>query len=190
MIPALVEGYLDERVLKVLWSQSGRDPDDLIVRNAAGNPFWRLAQKYNQAGRNSLVLGLADLEQEVCVAVALRQLVPARSEGFKLRLAVRMVESWLMADRDALAAYLGVGVGALPRDPDTEPHPKRRIVDIARGSRKRAIRECLVPQGTGAVVGAEYTPVMAEFVERHWDVSRARRVSPSLDRACIRWGEI
>lgn len=189
MIPALVEGFLDERVLKVLWRQLGRNPDDLLVRNAAGSPFWGLAQRYNQAGGHRLVLGLADLEQEPCASDVLRRRVPGRSAGFKLRLAVRMVESWLIADRDALALYLGVGVRVLPRDPDNEPHPKRRIVDIARRSRKRSIRDRLVPESTGALVGAEYTPAMAEFVDRYWDSSRARRVSPSLDRACLRWAE-
>ena len=35
--------------------------------------------------------------------------------GFFLRVAVMEVESWIMADRDALAAFLSIPVGRIPR---------------------------------------------------------------------------
>lgn len=101
-----------------------------------------------------------------------------------------MMESWLLADRDSVAAFLGVRIAAIPREPDRETHPKQTLVNLARTSRKRSIRQALVPDGSGALVGPEYTPVIGGFIDDRWDASRARANSPSLDRACVRWMEV
>ena len=189
MVPAVVEGHLDGRLLKALWRQLGLDEQPLLIRDAGGSGFWRLASKYNEAGRHLRVVGLADLEQAPCASALLQHLKPSRSAGFKLRLAVRMMESWLLADRDSVAAFLGVRIAAIPREPDRETHPKRTLVNLARTSRKRSIREALVPNGSGALVGPEYTPVVGAFIDGRWDAARARANSPSLERACVRWSE-
>lgn len=189
MIPALVEGHLEERLLAVLWRQLGKEDAQLSVRNAGGSPFWQHAKRFNDAGRHQVVLGLADLEQVACASVALQKLGKPLSTGFKLRLAVRMIESWVMADRHVFAIHLGVPVARVPPQPDLVAHPKRTVVDLARLSRKRAVREALVPTGEG-VVGAEYMPFMAGFVESRWSMDRARLNSPSLERACLRWSAL
>lgn len=189
MVPALVEGHLDGRLLRALWRQLGLDAQSLRLRDAGGSRFWQLALKYNEAGRHQRVVGLADLEQAPCPSMLLQRLQPARSAGFRLRIAVRMLESWLMADREALAAWLGVAARSVPHDPDREPHPKRALVELARSSRKRSIREALVPQGSGAIVGPEYTTLVGEFIDGQWRAARARPRSPSLERACVRWSE-
>ena len=50
--------------------------------------------------------------------------------------------------------------------PESLPHPKRALVDLARRSSVRAIREDLVPEpGSAAIVGRGYTPRMTEFIE-------------------------
>lgn len=188
MIPALVEGYLEERLLAVLWRQLGRS-EALTFRNAGGSPFWGHARRFNEAGEHQLVLGLADLEQASCASAALEALGKPRSNGFKLRLAVRMIESWVMADRESFAAYLGVRVAQVPREPDLLEHPKRAVVDLARRSRRRSVRDAVVPSGSGPV-GAEYMPFMTTFVGSRWEVGRARLNSPSLERACRRWLDI
>ena len=189
MVPAIVEGHLDGRLLHAVWRQLGLDDHPLVMRDAGGSGFWRLASKYNEAGRFQRVVGLADLEQAACAPALLARLKPSRSVGFKLRLAVRMLESWLLADREAIAAFLGVRVAAVPREPDREVHPKRTLVNLARTSRKRSIRDSLVPNGSGALVGPEYTPVIGAFIDERWTASRARLNSPSLERACRRWTE-
>ena len=187
MIPALVEGHLDERVLRVLWRQIGRGDEELVIRDArGGSPFWTAAARYNEAGLRQPTIGLADLEAETCATSALQRLGRPRSAGFALRLAVRMVESWLIADRHAFAGYLGVAASHIPAYPDQLDHPKRTVIELARTSRKRAVRDGLVPAGS-ASVGPEYVPLMARFVDEAWQVERARTRSASLDRACARW---
>lgn len=189
MIPALVEGHLEDRALRVIWRELGRT-EELIVRNASGgHQFWIHARRYNEAGRRQVVLGLADLEQVECVPGALAVLGPVRSEGFKLRLAVRMLESWLMADRDAFARELGVPIRSVPGNPDLLTHPKKTVIDLARHSRRTAVKAGLVPTGSG-IVGSEYVPFMASFIGRSWSPARARVNSPSLERACLRWSQV
>ena len=189
MLPALVEGHLEARLLAVLWRQLGKHETRLVVRNAGGSPFWKHAKRYNEAGKFQTVIGLGDLEQSACAEVALAQLENPLSVGFKLRLAVRMIESWLMADRESFAEHLGLRVSQVPAQPDLIAHPKLKVVELARQSRKRSVRQALVPAGAGAV-GAEYMPFMAGFVDSHWQQLRARVRSPSLERACTRWAAI
>lgn len=191
MIHALVEGHLDGRLLKVLWSQIGRGEDPLRLRDAGGGVnFWALANRYNQASRHQDMIGLGDLEQAPCARALLATLKGGRSNGFKLRLAVRMLESWVIADRKAFASFMGVPLARIPASPDDEAHPKRLITALARLSTKRRVREALVPDHPGDLVGPEYTTSMAAFIESTWQVSRARHCSPSLDRACVRWCEV
>lgn len=191
LVHALVEGHLDSVFLPTLFSQIGRSDLVLNIRNAAGgSKFWRHAGKYNDAGRHQRTIGLADLEQWECAPKLISHELPIRSQGFHLRIAVRMLESWLIADRRSIAAFLRVHVSAVPVAPDTEPHPKRKLIEIAGRSARRAIREAMVPGMTGATVGPDYVATMSEFVNEHWQASSARLNSPSLERACTRWAAI
>ena len=77
--------------------------------------------------------------------------------GARYRVAVRAIEAWLLADAERLAKYLGIPRTLVPRFPDQGDHPKRTLVNLARRSRKRAIREGMTPrQGSGVQVGPEY----------------------------------
>lgn len=191
MIHALVEGHLDGRLLRILLRQLGLGERELVLRDAGGHSnFWKAAERYNEAGRHRTVVGLADLEQAHCASQQLATLKHGLANGFKLRLAVRMIESWMVADRTAFASFIGVPLSRIPVEPDLEPHPKRMVAALAKQSSRRTIREGIAPQHNGALVGPEFTTLMAHFVECKWDSSRARQHSPSLDRACLRWAEI
>lgn len=188
---ALVEGYLDGRLLITLMRQLRITDSNLVIRDAGGHHnFWKIAEQYNAAGRHRVLIGLADLEQISCASQQLNSLTGGLSSGFRLRLAVRMIESWIVADRTAFASFLGVPVSRIPAEPDLEVHPKRLIGELAKHSSRRAIREGLAPQHSSALVGPEFTASMARFIDTNWDSGRARKHSPSLNRACARWGEL
>lgn len=190
-VPALVEGYVESVFLPVLLEQIGRGDIQPTIRNAGGgSKFWPLAKRYNEAARHSVVIGLADLEQAACAPTLLASELPRKSENFHLRLAVRMLEAWLIADRARLAAFLRVPLGAIPQHPDALQHPKRELVNIARRSVKRSIRDALVPDDSGGVVGPDYTATISEFITTGWHCATAREASPSLERACMRWADI
>jgi hypothetical protein len=102
------------------------------------------------------------------------------------RIAVRSVEAWLMADAEALAAFLRITKGQVPADPENVPDPKAEMIRLGYNSRSRIVREDMVPRlGSGARQGPGYAARLAEFAERHWRPRVAATVSDSLDR-CLR----
>lgn len=108
--------------------------------------------------------------------------------GFFLRVAVMEIESWIMADRGALAAFLSIPVSRIPGAPDDVPQPKEFLVSLARGSKKKSLREQLVPpkRAVTARVGPEYNSSLGQFVRDDWSLERAAEVSPSLKRTLNR----
>jgi hypothetical protein len=190
-IPAVVEGYLESVFLPVVLRQIGRPDIEPNIRDAGGiTKFWPIAQRYNNAAVHMDMIGLADLEQHDCAPQVIANRIPTKRPRFHLRLAVRMLESWLIADREMIAAYLQVPVAAVPQGPDGLIHAKMDLVNVARHSRSRAVRDAMLPGDSGGVVGPDYVAKMVIFIGQHWRAAAARAASPSLDRACVRWHAI
>ena len=106
---------------------------------------------------------------------------------FFFRVAVMEVEAWVMADRIGFAAFLSVPVHRIPSPTDKILDPKEFLLSLARRSKKRAVREALVPaQGATLSVGNEYNTLLSEFVREHWNLERAASASPSLKRTLDR----
>lgn len=141
---------------------------------------------YNAAARHSRWLVLRDLNSDGACAPELRErLVPELSDGMRFRIAVREAESWLLADRRQMGQFLAIAVSRIPSEPDTLGDPKQTLVNLARHSRRRAIREDMVPAaGTSAHVGPGYTARIIEFANDIWDPIEAAAHSPSLS-SCI-----
>lgn len=183
----VAEGLLDAAVAKKLLQHlrvPGPEPQDL----GGGTKFWAKVPNYNQAARSGrVILGIVDLENADCAPGLIVQRLPKGLEPtFVLRVAHRMIESWLLADRDAIAQFLRVSRDRIPSAPESLAHPKRELGNLALRSSKREIRETVAPEkGLSGPVGKEYTPMMKRFVEDHWDPSRARQNSPSLDQAML-----
>lgn len=76
----------------------------------------------------------------------------------------------------------------VPPNPDAEPDPKTTLIDLARRSRRRAIREDIVPrEGSGSRVGPGYAGRLIEFVMtagHPWRPNVAAQHSDSL-RRCV-----
>lgn len=106
------------------------------------------------------------------------------NEGFIFRIAVMEIESWIMADRQAFASFIGIDTNDISDNPDSIENPKEFMLDLVRKHGKRDLKNALLPSpGSTARVGPEYNPVMSRFVARQWDVRRAGSESPSLQRA-------
>jgi hypothetical protein len=129
---------------------------------------------------------LLDSDKENCAKRMLDGLVPpmSRHEGFLLRIAVREVESWLLADHQGFGAFLGISSEIIERQPETLHDAKEYLINIARRSRKRDILEGIVPQfGTSAKQGPRYNQVLQPFVRNIWNIPAAAKRSESLRRA-------
>lgn len=137
------------------------------------------------AARHSPWLILADLDQDYeCAPALVTDWIPKASAGLCLRIAVREVESWLLADAPALAKFLAIRTSRVPLSPDSLPSPKQTLVDLARLCRRGDIRQDIVPRlNSGNKIGPAYNSRLIEFVTEDWRPGVAEVSSPSL-RSC------
>jgi hypothetical protein len=188
-ITIAVEGDLDERIAVRLVEEAGGVVH--LVHGKLGKP-WLQKQigGYRHAARHARWFVLVDLDRDSC-APALRDEwgVDGGVKGLCFRVAVRSVESWLLADRERLARFLGVARTRIPLDPDGLSDAKQTLINAARRSTRGTIRDAIVP-GPNARVGRLYTSTLGRFVDEHWDPVRAAESSPSLARCRTRLAEL
>jgi len=188
MVPVniLVEGRTDEPVAKRLLIHVGLQVGNVYGRSGKADLLRRLPN-YNKAARFSPWFVVVDLDGDTrCASQFVAQWLPDPAKGMQLRVAIQAIESWLMADRESLARFLAVSSSRLQHHTEFDLNLKEAIVNIARTSRSKSIREDIVPrQGSGARVGPLYVARLTEFAERHWRPDIAADNSESL-RRCIR----
>jgi hypothetical protein len=189
VISAAVEGTVDEAIVRRIVGHVGGVPGPIYGRNGKAHLRQRL-QGYNNAARLSPWLVLIDLNHDETCPPLLRQLwLPHPSLLMCFRIAVREIESWLLADRQRLAEFLRVATSRIPSDPESVDDPKRSIVNIAFSSPRREIREDMVPRsGSGRTTGPAYDSRLIEFVQTQWRPTIAAKLSQSLRRCldCLR----
>ncbi|HTP52124.1 MAG TPA: hypothetical protein VMK42_15625 [Anaeromyxobacteraceae bacterium] len=179
-----VEGLADVGVARALLKASGLAPvDQPYVMNGKGNLNKRIPAFCNAAAHAPWLV-LRDLDRDaLCAGELVADLAPSRPPLLCLRIAVHSAESWLLADRARIAAFLHVSPALVPVQPDLEVHAKQVLVGLARKSRRREIWEDMAPRpGSTARVGPNYTARVNEFAEEVWDPRAASQASPSLAR--------
>lgn len=189
VVDILVEGLLDETVARRLIEHCGHTPGHSFGKK--GVNYLRLkAQGFGvKALYGNPILMLVDFKDTglECPPAVVTAWLPQPSTNLLLRVVVPMIESWLLADREGLAAFLGVSPALLPTMPETLINPKQALVNLARKSRRKSVRAALAPaKGASALVGPEYVVALQEFVVQVWDVERAKLSAPSLQRAITR----
>ena len=170
VITAAVEGLTDEALLKRLCSFLGASAGQ--VYGKCGKPYiLARLNGYNYSARFRHWVVLLDLDNDAaCVPRVLPLWLPQPARLMRLRVVVRELEAWLLADPDRISKFLSVPAAEIPADPDTVPDPKLTMVELARKSRRKAIREDMVPHaGSGQPVGPAYTSRIIEFIQ-HADV--------------------
>jgi hypothetical protein len=140
---------------------------------------------YCQAAARDAWFVLRDLDRDApCAGGLVTMLAPHRPERMVLRVPVRSVEAWLLADRTGIARFLRVPEAKIPRQPDQLESPKTELVNVARKSKVAGVRDDIVPrEGATRPTGPAYTLRLVEFTTAHWAPERARESSPSLERA-------
>lgn len=184
----LVEGTTDEPVAKRLLEHVGLPIGTVFGRRGKDDLLLRLS-KYNQAAYFAPWFVLVDLDNKkdiACAPQAIKFWLPQPAERMRLRVAVRAIEAWMMADAERLAAFLNVSPSKMPENPDREIDPKATLINIARSSTNRSIREDVVPRhGSGVSVGPLYAERLIAFAMHYWQPDEAAKRSDSLHR-CIR----
>jgi hypothetical protein len=186
IISAAVEGIVDEAVARKLITEAGGRPGTIYGKN--GKPFLRRhINGYNSAAHHFPWMVLVDLDHDgECAPPLCEEWVHDPAPYLCFRVAVREVEAWLIADAESLAAFLSVRLTRIPTDPERLQEPKMEMVNFARQSRRREIREDMVPrEGSGRSVGPAYASRLIEYVETQWRPQVATRRADSLRRAII-----
>jgi hypothetical protein len=143
----------------------------------------------NAAAKGMPILILTDLDEAECAPAKINDWLGPRTKkhpNLLFRIAVKEVEAWLLADREGFAHSLGISEGSIPRDPEALEDPKRALIDLARRSRKRSLRNGIaIKEGSAARQGPTYNYCLSKFVREEWDPERARRNSLSLQRTIL-----
>ena len=139
---------------------------------------------WRQVANRQVVVVLTDLDRLACPLILLDDWLGAdrkHPENLLLRIAEREVESWLLADHEALGKLLG-SKARFPVQPDTLPDPKQHLLDWLKEHPERLGKIWLLSKeplpGRGlAITAAWWTGC------RPSGSGRAAGRSPSLSRA-------
>ena len=177
---------MDEAIARTLLEHSGYTAGTIYVQGGKSKLLSKLPG-FNAAARFSPWLVLVDLNGDAaCAPDFATAVLPAPSPQMAFRVAVRQAEAWLMGDSAELARYLRVSRARVPRDPEVEVDSKHAMVNLARGSRDRHVREDMVPTArSGRKTGPNYAGRLIEFATQRWRPEVAADRVDSLAR-CLR----
>ena len=185
-INLVFEDALSEAVLKQMLKQSQRPFSVGQCLNQRGyGKIKKIISGLNYAAKGMPYLVLTDLDNAECPLVIISEwLTQPKHPNLLFRIAVKEVEAWLLAHREAFAKFLGISVDLIPGDADRIPDPKQLLITLARRSRKRKLRDAIVPDpNSTATIGKDYNGQLIQFVNKSWQVASAQTNSPSLERA-------
>lgn len=180
-----VEDAISEAVIQRVLRESRKNYVPATIYNRGGNGYLRrIITGFNNAAKGTPFLVLTDLDKYECPPVLIADwLKNPKHPNLLLRVAVTEVEAWLLADRQGVAAFLGLGVGLVPENVEQIMDPKGELVRLASRSRKREIRTDICPKkNTTAKVGPNYNFQLVSFVTHTWNVNAAMEKSESLYR--------
>lgn len=156
------------------------------VKRGRGN-VQRELEAYAALAQVMPVLVGVDLDGDECAPTLLRGWgrLPSQA-GLLLRVAVREIESWVLADQKRVASFIGAAPNEVPRRPDELADPKRSLLELARTHAGSELRADLVPRNYDASyprIGPAYNLRLCAFVAKKWRPHVARTKSASLERA-------
>lgn len=187
------EDILSESVAKrlVAETRSRFVVANALRRNGAGYLRSRF-RSFCDIARRTPVLLIADLDTTACPSALIdtwsrRDAIP---DQLLFRIAVRQIESWILADREGIAKFLSVRVANIPKAPDALGNAKHSLLRVAQKA-PRSIRDDLVAERNAiAAQGLGYNDLLSKFVRTTWNPRNAASRSGSLDRARMRLSEL
>jgi hypothetical protein len=143
-----------------------------------------------QMAEHQIMMVLTDLDRANCLVEFRDQWLAHRPLPASLvfRIAVREVESWVLADHLAMRELIGKK-GVLPTEPDTLPDPKQALLSLGKTAPK-CVRDDLIKTIDGQLrQGLGYNARLTHWINTVWSPERAAERSPSLARARVRLRE-
>lgn len=187
------EDELSEAVGKRLLAEIERFTEaDLLLLRRNGSGYLRSRMSnWRQLAQHQPVVLLTDLDRVACPGSLLDDWFGTlgRPDNFVCRVAVREIESWLLADHDAIRLLIGKK-GRLPAEPDELLDPKQHLLTLAKQASRAVRHDLLKEAGAVAGQGIGYNAHLSAFVKQSWCPERASQRSPSLRKARIRLQEL
>ena len=182
------EDELSEVALLRILKHVGRYSVGVAYRRGGFGYLRRTISGWNAAARGIPFIVLTDLDNCDCPARLISEWLTApKHPNLLFRIAVREVESWLIADKANLARFLGLDHRMVPDNCDYLADPKAEVITLARRSRTRIIRDGIVPRvASTAKQGPDYNGLLGAFVRKDWNPDAAGSRSPSLARTIAR----
>jgi hypothetical protein len=144
----------------------------------------RNINNYNKAAKHIPFFVLTDLDQNECAPSLINEWIDGtQSSKLLFRIAVREVESWLLADRSGISKLFDIDKALVPLSPDGLSDPKAKLISLAKKSNNRKLRLEIMPADQFTSIGPGYNVVLCNFVNTSWNLQEARSNSPSLDKA-------
>lgn len=185
---AFEDALTESLALKILRTIPTRYATRTIYNRGGNGYLKRTINGFNNAARGTPFLVGTDLDRYDCPPNLIDDwLTSPKHPNLLIRVAVREAEAWVLADRGSFANFLGINVTMVPDDVEALRNPKEILIQLARRSRKKQLRDDICPPLNGtSKVGPNYNARLGSFVSESWDPSVARLNSPSLDRALLR----
>lgn len=177
-----VEGETDVPVAERLISRVGLEPINLMVGNGKAKVDKLLAERTFYGN----VLVLRDLDRDAeCAPTLIKKLLPYPTpSGLCLRIPVRSVECWLLADVEGFSKEFSVHLKSQEIKPDKSDDPKRDLINHCRRSKSPEVRNDMINvSARSGLTGPGYVTRIIDFARTGWDPERAAGRSPSLARA-------
>jgi hypothetical protein len=156
-----------------------------------GNGYLRTKMdSWCQMAEHQIMMVLTDLDRANCLVEFRDQWLAGRSLPASLvfRITVREVESWVLADHQAMRELVGKK-GVLPAAPDALHDPKQTLLGLSKTAPK-SVRDDLIKTIDGQLSqGLGYNARLTHWVNTVWSPERAAERSPSLARARVRLQE-
>jgi hypothetical protein len=163
----------------------------LLLRKGGYGYLRSKMDSWCKLARHRPVFLLTDLDNKECPSLLIESWFgqKPRPENLLLRVAVREVESWLLADHEAMRFLIGAR-GKLPQNPDALEDPKQSLLQLARYAKRDVRQDLVVETGTVASQGIGYNARLGLLVKSHWSPRRAAERSSSLNSAIARLEEL
>ncbi|MBU6265949.1 MAG: hypothetical protein KGN34_00325 [Sphingomonadales bacterium] len=169
---------------------------DVIVglrlrKNGAGYLKSKMSN-FCQMARREPVLVITDLDRIHCAPKLRADWTRGLDIPTKMlfRIAVREIESWILADARGFSKLLGIPVAQVPKNPDDIPDPKETLINLAKRSSKGVRMDLVATRGTIASQGIGYNRIICRFVDENWSIREAAENSVSLSKAVARIQEL
>jgi hypothetical protein len=170
-------------------------PDFEIVQKLrrGGNGYLKTkCQNFNQMAKRHPVLLITDLDNSTCPSALIQNWFGGSvvNENLKFRVAVKEIESWLLADHSGMTKLLGKGANSIVENPDQLHNPKEYLLQCAKRAPRDVKNDLIRSRGALATQGLGYNARLCAFAKDEWAPENASQRSNSLARAMQRLREM